>query len=82
MTLSPQTQRFSKMRKTTFGESRSVAPLIWLFVLIFVSGTAFAQSSAGLWVGEVTLDRVNETVVGNDAQNNVVAPDPKVTTPV
>lgn len=70
------------MRKTTFGESRSLAPFIWLCVFIFICGTAFAQSSAGLWVGEVTLNRVNETVVGNDAQNNIVAPDPNVATPV
>lgn len=36
----------------------------------------------GLWVGEVTLSRVNETVVGVNAQNQTVAPDPSVTTPV
>lgn len=82
MNLSPQSQRFCKMRNLNFGESRSVAPLIWLCVFIFISGTVFAQSSAGLWVGEVTLTRVNETVVGTDAQNNIVAPDPNVTTPV
>ncbi|HEV2692193.1 MAG TPA: hypothetical protein VG347_04795, partial [Verrucomicrobiae bacterium] len=39
-------------------------------------------SAAGLWVGEVTLQRVNETVTGVDANNQVVSPDPSVTTPV
>lgn len=82
MNFSPQTQRFSKMRKISSGESRSLAPFIWLCVFMFISGTAFAQSNAGLWVGEVVLNRVNETVVGTDAQNNIVAPDPNVTTPV
>src|SRR5436190_6299604 len=82
MNLSPQSQRFSKMRNLTSGESRSLAPFIWLCVFMFISGTVFAQSSAGLWVGEVTLDRVNETVVGFNAQNQVSAPNPNVTTPV
>lgn len=36
----------------------------------------------GLWVGEATLNRVNETVVGIDGNNHTVAPDPSVTTPV
>ena len=41
-----------------------------------------AGSTAGLWVGEVTLIKVNETVVGFNAANEVVAPDPAVATPV
>jgi len=38
--------------------------------------------SRGLWVGEVTLNKVNETVVGINAANQVAAPDPAVPTPV
>ena len=36
--------------------------------------------SRGLWVGEVTLNKVNETVVGINAANQVAAPDPAVPT--
>ncbi|MEY4918305.1 MAG: hypothetical protein RL616_2218, partial [Verrucomicrobiota bacterium] len=43
---------------------------------------AAASSTAGLWVGEVTLINVNETVVGFNAANEIVAPDPAVATPV
>jgi hypothetical protein len=43
---------------------------------------ADTYSVAGLWVGEVTLQRVNETVNGVNAANQVVSPDPSVTTPV
>ena len=38
--------------------------------------------AAGLWVGDVTLQNVNETVNGLNAANQVVSPDPSVTTPV
>ncbi len=41
-----------------------------------------ANPSGGLWVGDVTLNAVNESVVGINAANQVVAPDPSVTTPV
>ncbi len=42
---------------------------------------AAAHPSRGLWVGEVTLNRVNETVSAVNAANQVVSPDPSVTTP-
>ncbi len=38
--------------------------------------------AAGLWVGEVVLQNVNETVSGVNAANQVVSPDPSVTTAV
>ena len=37
--------------------------------------------AAGLWVGEVVLQNVNETVSGVNAANQVVSPDSSVTTP-
>ena len=40
------------------------------------------NAAAGLWVGEVLLKNVNETVSGVNAANQVVSPDPNVTTPV
>ena len=71
------------MRTAYPGESRRLTPLIWLCFLICTSATVFGQGSpSGLWVGEVILNRVNETVVGINAQNQTVAPDPNVTTPV
>lgn len=68
------------------GVGRRLAPAFWLcFAFLFGTAAAtFAQATGpqGLWVGEVTLNRVNEAVVGINAQNQVVAPDPAVTTPV
>jgi len=43
---------------------------------------AATNSASGLWVGEVTLQKVNETVSGVNAANQVVSPDPSVATPV
>ncbi|MBW8864293.1 MAG: hypothetical protein JF609_05095 [Verrucomicrobia bacterium] len=43
---------------------------------------AATNSASGLWVGEVVLQRVNETVSGVNAANQVVSPDPSVPTPV
>ena len=40
-----------------------------------------AASNRGLWVGQVTLTRVNEVTVPLDAQNVAIAPDPDVATP-
>src|SRR5882724_422257 len=62
--------------------SRSHAPVAFLLLLLLWSGDVQAANSSGLWVGEVTLNKVNETVVGFNAANQVVAPDPAVTTPV
>lgn len=45
------------------------------------SGAWGAASSAGLWVGEVKLNRVNEVPVPIDAAGNPIAPKPEVTTP-
>lgn len=57
-----------------------------LVLLSLTAGSIKADTStnpaAGLWVGEVTLQRVNETVSGVNAANQVVSPDPTVTTPV
>ncbi len=79
-----QAKHLQLMRTIFTGNSRSLAPLFWLTVLICGSAAAFGQTtpSSGLWVGEVTLDHVNETVVGIDANNQTVAPDPNVPTPV
>lgn len=41
-----------------------------------------AAANSGLWVGEIVLNKVNETVSGVNAANQVVSPDPAVTTPV
>jgi hypothetical protein len=54
-----------------------------LTVFLLAAGLVQADtnSNAGLWVGEVTLTGVNETVSGINAANQVVSPDPSVTTP-
>lgn len=59
-------------------------PYAGLVILFLSAGIIHADntSTAGLWVGEVTLQRVNETVNGVNAANQVVSPDPAVTTPV
>jgi len=46
-------------------------------------GLVFAQASAnrGLWVGQVTLSRVNEVSIPLDKDNVSIAPDPEVATP-
>lgn len=60
--------------------------LLCLSFLAIAGGLARAQTAAsspvGLWAGEVTLQAVNETVSGVNAANQVVSPDPSVTTPV
>lgn len=55
-----------------------------LVSLFAVASSAVAGNfpTRGLWVGEATLNKVNETVVGIDAANHAVAPDPSLTTPV
>jgi hypothetical protein len=40
-----------------------------------------AASTRGLWVGQVTLSRVNEVTIPLNASNVAVAPDPDVATP-
>jgi hypothetical protein len=60
---------------------RPFAGLVVLFLSTRII-LADTNSTAGLWVGEVTLQRVNETVSGVNAANEVVSPDPAVTTPV
>ena len=52
--------------------------------VLVLASSAFAGDfpARGLWVGEAVLNKVNETVVGINAANQVVAPDPAVTTPV
>ena len=61
-------------------------PLSCLTLLLLAAGLAGAQTgptaATGLWVGEVTLQNVNEAVSGVNAANQVVSPDPSVTTPV
>ena len=59
-------------------------PYAGLVILFLTTGMiqAGTNSTAGLWVGEATLKRVNETVTGVNAANQVVSPDPNVTTPV
>ena len=51
-----------------------------LTATVAVANTA-TSPAAGLWVGEVVLRNVNETVSGVNAANQVVSPDPSVTTP-
>ncbi len=71
--LTPQTSMQTKFFKTS---------LLAAMLLAWSAFSSAAQSTSGLWVGEVTLSNVNETVVGIDANNNIVAPDPTVPTPV
>ena len=60
--------------------------LLRLVIAFFLtSSVAYAVTNdptRGLWVGEVTLQRVNETVDGVNAANQRVSPDPAVATPV
>ena len=62
---------------------KSFAPVLWS-LLVIASSTApvTAQSNPyrGLWVGEVTLDAVNEATVGLDENNVPRASDPKIPT--
>jgi hypothetical protein len=64
--------------------SSSLRGAVWFCGLIFCSviRSVAAVNATGLWVGEAVLNKVNETVVGIDAANQTVAPDPSVTTPV
>lgn len=68
--------RFQRLYST--GRAAGGAALAFLAA----ESLAAASPTSGLWAGEVTLTRVNETVVGINAQNQTVAPDPAVTTPV
>lgn len=54
--------------------------ILSLTATVAVANTA-TSPAAGLWVGEVVLRNVNETVSGVNAANQVVSPDPSVTTP-
>lgn len=55
-----------------------------LAVILLTAGLVKADTNPanGLWVGEVILNGVNETVSGVNAANQVVSPDPSATTPV
>ncbi len=66
--------------RTAFGITTGLA-ILSLAATIAVADTA-TNPAAGLWVGEVVLKNVNETVSGVNAANQVVSPDPTVTTPV
>src|SRR5438552_12057611 len=46
------------------------------------AGVSLAATNSGLWVGQVTLNKVNETVGGVNAANQLVFSDPTNTTPV
>src|SRR5437016_1720000 len=50
----------------------------WLFCV----GVTGAATSAGLWVGEISLVKVNESVGGINAANQLVFQDPAIPTPV
>ena len=47
-----------------------------------VHAMTLTNSATGLWVGEVVLQNVNETVSGVKADNSVYSPNPAVPTPV
>src|SRR5437660_12419693 len=58
---------------------------LWSLVLgawFFGQAPCHAATNSGLWVGQVTLTKVNETVGGVNAANQLVFPAPSVTTPV
>ena len=63
---------------------KAFRPYAGLVILFLTTGLIQADPTptTGLWVGEVTLTRVNETVNGVNSANQVVSPDPSVTTPV
>lgn len=56
--------------------------LVLALLLAGSSSHAATNTTRGLWVGEVTLQKVNETVDGVNAANQRVSPDPAVPTPV
>lgn len=58
--------------------------LCLVIVTLMTGGVTYAANAPtrGLWVGEVTLNKVNETVDGINAANQRVSPDPAVPTPV
>jgi hypothetical protein len=54
-----------------------------VIALSLASSVTYAVNvPSGLWVGEVVLQKVNETVDGINAANQVVSPNPAVPTPV
>ncbi len=58
---------------------------IWILVLgawIFSGVVVGAATNSGLWVGEISLGKVNESVGGINAANQLVFNDPAVPTPV
>lgn len=77
------------MTRLTDGPFRGCAPSArwagFLLAGMLLAGSGPARAGAdphrGLWVGQVTLNFVNEVPVVLDANNQPVAPDPKVATP-
>ncbi len=57
------------------------AAALAVFILSAQTADSAPNPVAGLWVGEVVLQNVNEAVSGVNAANQVVSPDPAVTTP-
>ena len=64
-----------------YKDFRRYSGLVALFLTTGLIQAA-TNSASGLWVGEVTLQKVNETVSGVNAANQVISPDPNVATPV
>ena len=63
---------------------KNLLPVLSLSALLLTGGAQAVTNfpARGLWVGEVTLQKVNETVDGINSANQRVSPDPAVTTPV
>ena len=57
--------------------------MVFIVTAFCVAESSLGQTSPyrGLWVGSVSLRRVNEVAIPLDAQNNPVAPKPQVPTP-
>lgn len=60
-----------------------VRVLCVVFAIAVPRHSAYGQAAAsrGLWVGQVTVTRVNEVSIPLDANNVAIAPDPAVATP-
>jgi hypothetical protein len=72
----------NKPESRTQGMSLALGVVVVLGAWFLSAATSFAATNSGLWVGEVTLTKVNESVGGINAANQLVFNDPKVPTPV
>lgn len=68
--------QFTKIFSRSYAQGFAVAALSWP-----LCGVSQSDAYRGLWVGQVTLNQVNEVSIPLDENNNPVAPDPNAPTP-